>query len=211
MSLLLLRRTMLHVLLASALVGAHEVFAQDSIPLAFPVQPKTAPNLTNDVRVSWLRKHAIAVRSVDPSDDDLRDLEPLRHAIGDARVVLLGEGSHGDGTTYLAKTRLIKFLHERMGFDLLAFESSMYDVAKAWQRIRAGEDARTAMARGVFFIPDVQQGIRLIDYIGRRARADRPLEIAGVDPQLAATGSTDFLVHDLKAFFFAAWHSDDGA
>ncbi len=67
----------------------------------------------SDVRIDWLKKHAVAVRTIDPKDDDFADLMPLVKAIGSARVVALGEQSHGDGAAFLAKHRLIRFLHER--------------------------------------------------------------------------------------------------
>ena len=75
-----------------------------------------------DPRVAWLAEHAIRLRSVSPEDDDFSDLEPLREVLAGVRVVLLGEQSHGDGTVFLAKTRLIEFLQREMGFDVLAFE-----------------------------------------------------------------------------------------
>ena len=175
--------------------------AQDTIPLAFEVKPKVAPDLSRDPRVPWLRKHAVPVRTVDPGDDDFRDLEPLRKAIGDAQVVILGEGSHGDGTTFLAKTRLIKFLHQRMGFDVLAMEAGFYGMAKSWEKIQQGEDPRTAMDRGLFRQwADVAEFQPLFQYIGAQARTKRPLEVAGVDPQLTGTASRDLLAADLKAF-----------
>src|SRR5260370_1064257 len=74
-------------------------------------------------RIAWLKSHAAALRSIDPSDSDFSDLEPIRSAIGEARIVMLGEQTHGDGVTFHAKTRLIRFLHEQCGFDVLAFES----------------------------------------------------------------------------------------
>jgi hypothetical protein len=40
-----------------------------------------------------LRRKARPIRSIDPSDEDYSDLEPLADAIGDARVVQLGEPS----------------------------------------------------------------------------------------------------------------------
>lgn len=181
-------------------MAASAAGAQDSLPLAFPFTPKTQPKLDSDVRVRWLQSNAVRVRSIDPTVDDFSDLEPLRRAIGQASVVMLGEGSHGDGATFLAKTRLIKFLHERMDFDLLVFESGIFDVAKAWQMIRQNEDARVAFGRSVFFLADLKEGLPLIEYVGARAKTSRPLEIAGMDPQLTGTASGEFLAVDLAMY-----------
>jgi hypothetical protein len=85
----------------------------------------------DDPRITWLKNHAITLHSIDPADEDFADLEPLRWAIGDARIVQLGEQSHQDGATFHAKARLIKFLHQKMGFDVLAVESGLYDCRKA--------------------------------------------------------------------------------
>ncbi len=138
--------------------------------------------------MTWLAEHAVRVRSVDPADDDFRDLEPLRKSLEGVRVVMLGEQDHGDGTTFLAKTRLIRFLHEKMGFDVLAFESGLYDCAKAWERLAAGEPARVAVPRGVFAIWTRSREVQpLIDYLGAQFKSGHPLELAGVDSQL--TGS----------------------
>lgn len=82
-------------------------------------------------QVTWLRQHALKARSLDPSDEDFADLEPQGEAIGDARFVLLGEASHGEGATSLAKGRLLRFLHQRKGFDLPAWEAGFYDCANA--------------------------------------------------------------------------------
>ena len=50
-------------------------------------------------RVAWLAKHAVRIRSLDAADDDFEDLEPLRATLKGVRVGMLGEQSHGDGTT----------------------------------------------------------------------------------------------------------------
>lgn len=152
----------------------------------------------SDARVAWLHDHAVSVRSIDPADDDFRDLEPLKKTLKGVRVVMLGEQDHGDGTTFLAKTRMIRFLHERMGFDVLAFESGLYDCAKVWERLEAGEPAQTAVPRGVFAIWTRTRELQpLIDYIGAQMKTKHPLEIAGVDSQLTGPASEQFLVGDL--------------
>ncbi|HEX5720591.1 MAG TPA: hydrolase, partial [Thermoanaerobaculia bacterium] len=81
-------------------------------------------------QVRWLAGHTVAVRSVDPADEDFSDLMPLVQVLGKARVVQLGEATHGDGATFLAKGRLIRFLHQVMGFDVLAWESGIFDVRR---------------------------------------------------------------------------------
>lgn len=54
--------------------------------------------------LSWMMDHAASIH-VSPSVTDFSDLEAFRQSIGSSRVVLLGEQSHGDGTTFLAKRR----------------------------------------------------------------------------------------------------------
>lgn len=70
-------------------------------------------------------QNAVRVTSLNiSSTDDYSDLEQFTRtsSIGQAGIVLLGENSHGDGATTLAKNRLIAFLHARLGFDVVAFE-----------------------------------------------------------------------------------------
>ena len=153
---------------------------------------------SDDARVASLREHAVAVRSIDPADGDFRDLEPLRKSLKGVRVVMLGEQDHADGSTFLAKTRLIRFLHERMGYDVLAFESGLYDCAKVWERLQAGEAAQTAVPFGVFAIWTNSREVQpLIDYIGAQMKTKHPLEIAGVDNQFTGKASEQLFVGDL--------------
>ncbi len=174
-----------------------------AVPLiaALACGPAGPVPLAQDPRTDWLRRHAIPVRSLAPGDEDFSDLQPLKQVIGDSRVVLLGEQTHGDGTVFLAKTRLIKFLHQEMGFDVLAFESGLYDCRKAWDRLRAGEDPVTAVKAGVFGIWTLSEQVQpLIAYLGERARAERPLELAGFDCQFTGSASHDTLLTDLEDY-----------
>jgi erythromycin esterase len=159
------------------------------------------PASERDPRVVWLAKNATPIRSLDLSDGDFRDLAPLRATLKGARVVMLGEQSHGDGTTFQAKARLVRFLHEQMGFNVIAFESGLYDCPKAWEFLLKGEEARTALSRGIFAIWSQSREVQpLFDYIGKESKGAHPLELAGVDSQTTASASQDFLVADLAAY-----------
>ncbi|MGB5554717.1 MAG: hypothetical protein WBM83_08685, partial [Flavobacteriaceae bacterium] len=63
------------------------------------------------------------------SQDNLKDLSPLKNS----KIVLLGEQTHGDGAVFDKKVELIKALHEQLGFNIVVFESGMYDNYKALQ------------------------------------------------------------------------------
>ena len=68
-----------------------------------------------DELLSSLTKYSTSVRSIEPGDEDFSDLRPIAKKIGKARLVILGEDTHGDGETEKAKVRMIKFLHEKNG------------------------------------------------------------------------------------------------
>ena len=153
-------------------------------------------------REQWLREHAVVVRTIDASDEDFTDLEPLVDAIADARVVQLGESSHGAGATFKAKVRLIKFLHQQMGFDVLVWESGMYDVSNVNGDLRAGNDPAEAR-RGVFSIwSDTEEVAPLFEYAQGSHAGPRPLEMAGFDMQFSGS-SSDRFIEEMQAFFGA--------
>jgi len=156
-------------------------------------------SLRNDPRVAWLAQHSIPMRSLASDDDDFTDLEPLRETIGDARVVLLGEESHASGTNIRAISRLVRFLHREMGFDVVAFESGLYDMWKVWQLMQAGHDPGDAMRQGLFgtwsYAADFQP---LARYLGQQAVGPHPLEVSGVDCALSGTLSRQQLVSELR-------------
>ena len=163
--------------------------------------PANPPEETREARVAWLQGHAAQINSLDPNDTDFADLTSLGKAIADARVVMLGEQSHGDGAVFLAKTRIIRYLHEKRGFDVLVFESGLYDMAKVWAYLQQGEEPVKAVRRGVFGIWNGSQEFQpLIDYIGQVRQRNHPLKIAGCDDQFTGTAAREFFRTDLRAF-----------
>lgn len=54
--------------------------------------------------------------------DSIHDLDPLIHAIGEAKYVLLGESSHGTSEFYTIRAELTKRLIKEKGFNVIAVE-----------------------------------------------------------------------------------------
>ena len=140
-----------------------------------------------DTIQSWLAAHAKAVRTVDFQDEDFSDLEPLAGAIGAARVVQLGEPSHNAGTCFAAKARIIRFLHQRLGFDVVVWESGIYDVELVEAALRAGEEPSAAAQRGILRNWAGSEECRpLFAYAQRSHKTARPLAMAGFDSSLTS-------------------------
>jgi erythromycin esterase len=74
--------------------------------------------------VRWAAAHALPIRSVEPGGDaaDLRQLAPV---LGAARVVALGEPTHGAHEPLAFRNRLFQFLVEELGFTAIALESGL--------------------------------------------------------------------------------------
>ncbi|MCP4659867.1 MAG: hypothetical protein GY856_31070, partial [bacterium] len=69
--------------------------------------------------VAWIHEHAIPLATPE-AEQGFDDLRPVRELIGDARVVGLGEATHGTREFFQLKHRMLEFLVEEMGFTVFA-------------------------------------------------------------------------------------------
>lgn len=70
--------------------------------------------------VSQIKKDTIY--NIDINNSNKYDF--LDELVKDKKVIALGEYSHWDGSTFIHKTEIIKYLHEKHGFNIIAFESA---------------------------------------------------------------------------------------
>jgi erythromycin esterase-like protein len=69
------------------------------------------------------------------------DYDPLLELIGDARIVLIGEASHGTHEFYFDRAEITKRLIEEKGFTVLAIEADWPDASRVHRYVRgAGVD-----------------------------------------------------------------------
>jgi len=133
----------------------------------------------------YVLSNTSVINSISITDSNYSDLKPFAEAIGNSKIVLLGEQDHGDAPTFLAKTRLIKFLHEKMGFEVLAFESDFYSLTKSWEAFKDGKQTIQQVTANIFPIwthCDACQD--LFTYINHTQNSSLPLTITGFDSQV---------------------------
>ncbi|MEU5299194.1 erythromycin esterase family protein [Streptomyces noursei] len=127
----------------------------------------------------WLRTHAHPLTHLDP-EAPLDDLEPLRAVIGDARVVAIGESSHFIDEFALMRERVLRFLVERCGFTVLAFEYGFSEgiPLDAWAQGEGTDDDLSAHLAAAIPV-GAEEPLRWMRRHNRTA--SRPVRFAGVD------------------------------
>ena len=127
-------------------------------------------------------------------------LEALDAAVGDARIVLLGEQNHGDGAAFGAKTRIVEHLHRELGFDVLAFEADFYALERAWREARRAADV-AAVAQHVYgFWRQGEQVTPLWDLVRQRLDSTRPLIVTGIDVRHTGAYAKSDVAQALEAY-----------
>jgi erythromycin esterase len=100
--------------------------------------------------LSWLQANMIPFRTDEPSGD-YADLMPLKEIIGNARVVALGEGTHGTREFFRMKHRLLEFLVQEMGFDHFAIEAAWAESNRVDGYVREGIGDPHRLLSGLYF------------------------------------------------------------
>ncbi|WP_316528448.1 erythromycin esterase family protein [Kitasatospora brasiliensis] len=113
--------------------------------LLTPVTARATPRMAADTGVvRALDKAAHPLRSTEPGGDTA-DLRALGAMVGDAKVVGLGEATHGSHEFFAMKERVFRYLVEEKGFTAFALELSWSAGLRIDDYLRTGEggDART--------------------------------------------------------------------
>jgi erythromycin esterase-like protein len=98
------------------------------------------------------------------------------------RIVMLGEPWHGDGGAIRLRGEIVRYLHERHGFNVLAFENDMYSLVTGWIEARSSGRIPELASENVFRFWSMSAASRpLWEYIAEQARGGKPLHVTGVD------------------------------
>lgn len=179
------------ILIMFVSVGCSPISTVESTPTAIPTQSiptstvlptlatpslsetPLAPSITVAPEVStWLREKAIPFDTTDPNSD-FEDLMPLKELIGDARIVALGEATHGTHEFFEMKHRMLRFLVEEMGFNTFAIEANWPEANLVNDYVQTGKGDPAELLSGLYFWTwDTQEVLDMIRWM--RAHNENP-------------------------------------
>ena len=101
-------------------------------------------------QVAWLQAAVVPLNDDDPAQR-FDDLAPLRTMIGNARVVALGEATHGTREFFRMKDRILRFLVHEMGFTAFAIEATWPESNRIDRYVRSGLGNPDTLLSGLYF------------------------------------------------------------
>ncbi|MCX5341857.1 erythromycin esterase family protein [Streptomyces atratus] len=173
------KRISRRVLLATAAVATGAVLAPVAVQAA---SADTAGREQNPVRA--LEQAAHPLRSTEPGGNTA-DLRALGSMIGDAKVVGLGEATHGSHEFFTMKERVFRHLVEKKGFTTFALELSWSAGLQIDDYLQTGKgDAREIAKETLTDSPwDREEFVSLIEWMRdyNRHHPDRTVHFMGDD------------------------------
>ncbi|MFP5287346.1 MAG: erythromycin esterase family protein [Thermoanaerobaculia bacterium] len=152
-----------------------------------PAVPRVTP-----AAVSWLRKSAIPFATPE-AGNGFDDLQRLKKVIGDARIVSLGEGTHGTREFFQMKHRLLEFLVEEMGFTHFSIEANMPEAYRVNEYVLTGEGDPYELLEGMYFWTwNTQEVLDMILWMREyNASGKGPVQFTGFDMQFAVVAGNN--------------------
>ncbi len=132
-------------LVALASAGAHAAVDQDEI--------------------DWVRQNALVLDTVEFVDGH-EDLLPLLALFEGARIIALGEGTHGTREFFTVRLRLIEFLATELGFTAFAFEFPYGEGIEVNEYVQTGNGDPSEILARVYCPPwNHQEMLDLIEWM----------------------------------------------
>jgi erythromycin esterase len=150
-----------------------------------------------DEALRWIRATAIPIATVE-AGNGFADLAPLRGFIGDARILSLGEATHGTREFFQLKHRLLEFCVSELGFTIFAIEASYPECLRINDYVLHGTgDPAEALAGTHFWTWDTEEVLALIQWMRAWNQShEHQIKFYGFDMQYpleAALGVLDYL------------------
>jgi erythromycin esterase len=131
---------------------------------AHAVAAKADPETVKAV-VAELKQRAAPLATV-LAGAKMDDLAAFGKAVGDARIVALGEASHGTREFFQMKHRLLEYLVKEKGFTVFAIEANWPEALAADRYIKTGAgDAKAALSAMYFWTWNTEEVRDMIEWM----------------------------------------------
>lgn len=151
-----------------------------------PAAEAAAARVELDEATRWVKANAHPLRAV-TAGNGFTDLMPLKQILSGARVVGLGEATHGTREFFQVKHRLLEFLVRELGFTVFALETSQTAAHAINDFVLYGKaDRAKVLARQGFFNWDTEEMGATLDWMreyNRSVPEARKVRFAGFDFQ----------------------------
>jgi len=139
---------------------------------------------SDEAIIDWLKKNAIPIKSVE-AGNGFADLQPFKRILADARVVGLGEATHGAREFFQFKHRMVEFLVQEMNFNVFAIEVSYAICLKVNDYVAGGKTSRAeAMKNLEFSLLHTEEVAALVDWLrdyNQTAPPEHKVKLFGFD------------------------------
>jgi len=174
----------------SALVGAAGIAGA---ALAIRAKWHTRPDA--DV-ISWLKANVLPLASAEPGTG-WQDLDAVRPLIGDARIVSLGEATHGTREFFQLKHRMIEYCVSQLGFTIIGFEAEYGATLAVNDYVLHGKGNATDVVAGMgFWTWNTEEVVALVEWVRTwNATHDRKVKFHGFDMQSSPASGMHLLTY----------------
>lgn len=148
-----------------AQAGRYQIRIAEQLGAAEYAQVLAEERADTEAVRQWLAANAVRLASAE-AGSGLADMEPLGEMVGAARVVSLGEATHGTREFFQLKHRMLEFLVEERGFDVFGIEATMPEAFAINEYVLHGRgDPVRALAGLYFWTWDTEEVLAMIEWM----------------------------------------------
>jgi erythromycin esterase len=100
--------------------------------------------------VEYIGEHGIALKTVE-AGNGFDDMAPLAKLVGKAKIVGLGEATHGSREIFQMKHRFLEYLVEKQGFSVFAIEANQPECRAVNDYVLNGKGTAKEALGGIYF------------------------------------------------------------
>ena len=132
-----------------------------------------------------MRQNAIPLETVE-AGHGFADLQPLGQIVGNARIVELGEATHGTREFFQLKHRIIEYLAAQKGFTIFSIEANMPEAYRLNDYVLHGVgDPRQLLGGMYFWTWNTQEVLDMILWMREFNQSGKGhIEFTGFDMQI---------------------------